>query len=314
MERAMADNGSEVAKRAAAAASRLKLVQADLADEPEPVRLAHLRDEVDRALAGLGPDDREPFLKELMARFPVWESAAAPVPAPVVAENPEAEAALAGVKDPAYLVERLTTLAASMPEAERAAVGAKLAAAFGIAASAAPAPAASGDDALKRFAKLVESEGVALDPARLAESAEVLVKFASSLDQWVWNAWQGRLAPKSAVRRREMVSKSIAQYAGGAPGATIATVTGDVERLRQLILALISAVNQSGTLFAQRWLEKFSVAAIEQAAEPATVWEGKPVKCWKKYVELAGPLERSAIEKDIVEAVADYVDTLMRSR
>lgn len=311
----MSENGSEVAKRAAAAANRLRLVQADLADEQESVRLAHLRDEVDRALAGLGPEDREPFLKELMARFPVWESAAAPAPAAAAAKDPEAEAALAGLNDPSYLAERLTKLASSMPEAERAAIGAKLAAAFGVAGPAAPAaPAASGDEILKRFGKLVESESATLDPAKLAEAAEVLVKFASSLDQWVWNAWQGRLAPRSAVRRREMVVKSIAHYASGAPGVTIATVTGDVERLRQLILALISAVNQSGTLFAQRWLEKFSVAAIEQAAEPATVWEGKPVKCWKKYVELAGPLERSAIEKDIVEAVADYVDTLMRSR
>src|ERR1700753_1184433 len=68
-------------------ANRLRLVQIDYADRGDEVRRGHLTDEIEHALAAIAPDERVAFLRELDARFPVWD------PEADVEETIEVEAA-----------------------------------------------------------------------------------------------------------------------------------------------------------------------------------------------------------------------------
>src|SRR2546423_9776620 len=79
---------STLATLAEATAHRLRLVQADAADDPPEARAKVLSEQIREALAKVVPEQRQQFLTELETRFPVFEDgdAAAPQAAEAPAE------------------------------------------------------------------------------------------------------------------------------------------------------------------------------------------------------------------------------------
>jgi hypothetical protein len=87
-----------------------------------------------------------------------------------------------------------------------------------------------------------------------------------------------------------------------------------MERLRQLTAALISSVSQAGRTFAQKHVEKFSPSEIEAIAKMGGggLLVSQEVRCWRKYVELAGPVDAISIEGELLAAIAGYAESLMK--
>jgi len=64
---------AEEALWASGLAARLKLIQANFADDPPSVRQGYLTEEIERALKQVSPTRRKLYLDSLAERFPAWE-------------------------------------------------------------------------------------------------------------------------------------------------------------------------------------------------------------------------------------------------
>ena len=65
---------SEEALWASGLASRLRLIQANFADDPSSVRQGYLLEEIERALKPVSPTRRKNYLDSLAERFPARQS------------------------------------------------------------------------------------------------------------------------------------------------------------------------------------------------------------------------------------------------
>jgi hypothetical protein len=157
--------------------------------------------------------------------------------------------------------------------------------------------------------------GEHVDQASVCELAAMLVEFAASLDQVVWSTWK-IVSPNSPLKRSTPAKVAMAKFASGDPGVTREQIRADLERLRQLAAAMTASVNQAGKVYAQKHLEKFAPGEIEQLAKMSSgaggVLVGHEVKCWRKYVELAGPMDAQAIERELIGAMSGYAESLLK--
>src|SRR5260221_3061273 len=64
---------SEESLWASGLSSRLRLIQANFADDPSSVRQGYIIEEIERALKPVSPTKRVVFLDSLKERFPDWE-------------------------------------------------------------------------------------------------------------------------------------------------------------------------------------------------------------------------------------------------
>src|SRR5467141_2975812 len=64
---------SEEALWASGLASRLRLIQANFADDPSSERQGHIIEEIERAVSAVSPTRRKTYLESLAERFPAWE-------------------------------------------------------------------------------------------------------------------------------------------------------------------------------------------------------------------------------------------------
>ena len=64
---------SEEALWASGLASRLRLIQANFADDPSSVRQGYLVEEIERAIKPVAPSRRQTYLDCLAERFPSWD-------------------------------------------------------------------------------------------------------------------------------------------------------------------------------------------------------------------------------------------------
>ncbi len=299
---------SDLSTKVASVANRLRLLQLDFADDAPDARRDALADEIERALAQIVPDQREQFLHRLQEMFPTWDGNVE------VAPKAEQSAGASGVderelKNASFLVERLVALSPKMSDEERAAVTGRL-----VKAGLAPPPTTGGfpDAAAERLrARLSIPASTAFDAARTVELAGMLVELALSLDQVVWNTWK-QVAPRSELRRTGDLPRTLSRFATGDQDVARGQVKQDLERVRQLTAALISSVAQAGRQFAQRHSVRFSVDAIKDAAGPGTMLKPQAVKCWEKYVELAGPLDSAALENELLQSIAKYAEDLVK--
>lgn len=299
----------EQTRLVAATANRLRLIQSDLADESAEVRREHMAEVVERSLKGLAPDDRESFLTELEAAFPSWDGNVR-----VVDTGPSAAAAPADqreLKDPSFLVARLAEIAPTLTDVQRRVLTDRLREA-GLAPQASAGPAWP-DEALDKFKAKLQLRDGEPDAERVLDLVTMLAEAVSSLDQLTWTTWK-TVSPRSAVRRPAPLGQSMGRFVAGDSEVGRGQVAQDVERVRQLTAALISAVSQIGRQFAQGHLAKFSPTEIAALAgmEGGSLLVSKEVKCWRKYVELAGALDESAIEAEIMQVLAAYAESLMK--
>ncbi len=292
---------------AAAAAARLRLVQSDFADESADVRRSYIRDELDRALAGVPPGERLAFLKHLVGNFPVWsDQVDRPPAAQQVAPPPPDEARLS---DPDFLIGRLVEVAGELPAAARAKLGRRLQEAGFLGATAEGWPE---KETTALAAALHVPAGASLDPGRVAGLLSLLVGLASNLDQLVWNTWR-RLAPRSGVQRPGELRDSMRQFTQGTEAGTREKVATDLELLRRLTAALVSSVSRVGPQFAKQCVARFSPSQIEWAVknEGGGILLSREVRCWRKYAELAESLDEATVEAEIMEIIVESAESLL---
>jgi len=297
------------AKLVAATANRLRLVQSDFADEPEQVRKDYLSDEIQRALGTLIPNERKAFLDELKQYFPTWDAKVEVriEKAPVQTKTDQGE-----LKDPGFLVSRLAELAPQLNEQQKRAIIEKLRQ-VGLAPSAVMGWPEQPAAALR--AKLQAQPKDALEPGHVLELLTLCVELTASLDQVVWTTWR-TIAPKSAIRRPAGLIKNMARFAAADADVPRGQVSHDLERLRQLVAAVVAAIGNAGRQFAHNYATKFSPTEIEglAAMERGGMLVSKEVKNWRKYVELSAGRDEATIESEIMQAIADYAESLMKGR
>ncbi len=301
---------NDFSHRVAALANRLRLVQIDFADEGPDVRREQLCEEIERATRSMVPQERDAFLNELQDRFPSWDSNVNVAPrveaAPGRSAMDERE-----LKDPSFLVKRLLDLAPSLTEEQKQTFGGRLReAGFAVAGGggAGDWPAAA---AQAVAAELQVPATATLDPTRTLETLTMLVGVAKSLDQLAWNTWR-TVSPKSTIRRSAELHRTVARFATGDQDVSRTQVKQDIERLRQLIAALISAVGRAGGQFAQKQLARLSPAEIESAVGKGGFLASPDAKCWQRYKEIAAAMDASAIERELLDSIANFAESLMK--
>jgi len=162
-------------------------------------------------------------------------------------------------------------------------------------------------------AKLQFGEKDRIDAARALELISLLVEFTCSLDQLVWPTWR-RMSPRSSIAGAGGLRAAIVRFLRGDQDIARGQMAQDLATLRKLTAAMVSAVSQAGRQFASRHLARFSPTEISAlvSMERGGLLVSREVKCWRKYVELAEALNEAVVEKEILEAVANYTESLMK--
>lgn len=295
-------------------ANRLRLIQADVADEAGEVRSEMIADEIDRAVSTLIPDDRERFLGYLEDRFPHWESGgAAPARA---AESGQASAKSVSAtdmkefNDPSYLLRRLCQLAGTMSSEQKFAAAKELRK-HGISAAVEGGMPPEALDALRASLKLRDQEQIS--PENALEFIGLAVEHVLNQDQLAWRVWKD-LAPKSLVRRRADLRQTLIRFITGDGDVGKDLVIEDLSKLRQLSAALISSTGQAAEVMSQQ-MSRLHPGSIESLARPEKkALESIDVACWRKYRELAEPLDSESVRLEVKRAVGEFTERMMRTR
>ncbi|MFA6045576.1 MAG: hypothetical protein WC718_11380 [Phycisphaerales bacterium] len=319
----MIEPSSDRARRLAGLSQRLRVMHAQLADQPSDMRSEQLRDAVQREISILAPQERDGFLAELMEQFPTW-SAGGGAAAPARAEAP--------VKDPRALTEKLIEACRGLSEGERGAIVARLAAAGLIQVQqvqreaapevkskptyvgepvAAPVAAAAPVSASAAANELRKAIGVLpeapLDQGRVLEMAAILAEFTLRLEPWACTYWKD-IAPDAKATVFQTLNKDLARYATGDEKVTKMQLANNVYNLRSLISLLMKGVVEAGKQFARDHLQRFSVEEIRKAAGPGSLVTSEDVKCWRQYVKLMEGTDTAGIEKRLKQLLAKDVD------
>jgi len=297
----------ERSRHVVATANRLRMVQVGFADEAAPARRQYLSEELKQALAKVLPTERAAFLEELRSNFPTWDQQ-------VELGNQQAAASqtdLAELRDPSFLVTRLIELSAHLTVDQRTVLAHRLAEA-GLSSGGGDWPLEA-DRAFKQKMQIPEDKRV--DAARLMDLAGMLTDFVNSIQQVAWNTWR-TLAPRSTLRNPGRFSLTAAKFAGNDQNVPRGQIAQELDLLRGLIASVIASVGQAGKQFARKHLGTFAPASIQQAAQsegnPPLVGSRWDTYYWRKYDELAKPLDEAAIDAEIMQAIGTYAESLMK--
>lgn len=285
--------GGDGGNRPAAMLARLAGLHAEVAGLAPEVRRTRLAALIERDAGSLSPAERSASLEELGVMLGDVRAALGSA-AGTGGGGEDGASDLSKVDDVPALVARLIELAPTMAESQRSVAKWQLRDA-GLGGEAAGGAAAG-----------------AGERGRSPEVQAALAEFAASLDQLVWSTWR-TIAPESDLRRPAPIKGSLKRVMDGEGGEEAsAVVRGDIERLRQLTAALIAAIGQAGRQFAQRHSERFAPVELERAArdEGARSIEGR---AWEKYRQLAAGEDADTVQRDMMAAIAGYVETVMRS-
>ncbi len=304
----MSETPKDLAQLALATANRLRQVQADFADHTPEARQEYLSDEVERVISSLVPNQREGFLDALRDHFPTWDANMAAAPA--AGSGGQAAASQSPTdqrewNDVSFVLERVIELAKPLDTQQKHRLAGRLAEA-GISLPGNLAVPPKIIDELKTALKIDGSHQV--DPARLIEMAVGLAMFANSLDQLVWQIWKN-IAPKSTLRSSGL-QNTLRRFTQGDSDVSL---SNDLEQLRHLTAALLSAISQIGTQFGQQHLARFAPHEIESMVvlEKGSIFVSKEVKCWQKYKELAKSFDDTAmIDSQVRQIIAGFVEAM----
>ena len=295
-----------------ATANRLRLIQADFADETEQVRRDYLADEIQRALGGLVPEERGVFLKELGDRFPTWDQKVDISDKPALPVQGAMD--LKELKDPSFLVSRLLELAPGLSAMAKDAIVAQLQKAGLVAVGSSEFPA---EVVAALRPKLQLAAGEMPAAANILELAGLLAEFAHSLDQLIWQTWR-TISPRTKIGPPRQMLRTLGRFAIADRDTPRGQVTQDLERTRQAVAAIISAISQTSKMFAHNYAAKYAPAEVEALTNIEGGWGlgSKEAKNWKRYAELVPSKDavgfEAAIENEIRQGLADYAEALMR--
>ncbi len=298
----------------ASLARRLRLIQADGADEAPAIRRRRLSDEIARALEDVPPADRGGFLAALMERFPAGAPAedvpaeAEPGPAPSPSGGDEAD-----LRDPDVLLARLVALLPGL-EASRKNDMARALQEAGLNLG---QPAGWPAEREERFRQQVlEGRQGPISPERVLESLRVLLDFVSTLDPIVWHTWRAvasKAETKPAFRPPAgSVRTTFTRFLQEDDTLAASQPQEDLDRLRRVVAALVCAIARGSQHFASRYWSELSPGAIERLVETETtfVWR-KERACWRKYCQVARHLDEAGMEDAVVRAIAECAISLV---
>lgn len=293
---------------AAGAAARLRYLQANFADDSRENRESFLEDELKKLLAPVPAGKRQLYLDALAEKFPTWESLATATTAPAAGAAAPGEMSPDDIWTlflktlPRYTLEQRETIRRRLADAGFVHV--------------------AGDsldtDALVEITqKLKLSPADKIDAARLGKLFAALAEVCIMTDQLAWNVWKG-LAPKSPIRRdgsagdlRTALRRSVT---GDAEVSSV-QITRQLEKMRQLIAGLLASLGPAGKNFARRFQTRYSPEAIRDIVKMeggSSIFGNADSKLWKKYTELAGEISEGSIQTDMMDAVAQYAEDLMK--
>jgi hypothetical protein len=295
---------SERGKRLAALSARLRVLHSELAGQDAELRSEQLQDEVKRAISGLAPNEREPFLLALMEQFPSWSEGLTPAaPPPAMA----AAAPAAEIRDPKVLVDKLIENSRFLSDSDRAAITQKLAGAgfavVQVKESAGGLPAAEMVE-FKKALQIPADQDVSA--ARVVETASILAEFLLKLEPWACTYWRD-LAPDAKNTVFQTLNKELPRFVSGDEKVTKEVIQKSAYRLRSLVSLLMKGVMEAGRQFARDHLTKYSMDAIKQAA-PREMFKADEYRYWKQYERLMEGVDGSSIELRLKQVIAKDVD------
>jgi hypothetical protein len=304
-----ASDKNKIESRVLETANRLRLIQADFADENKQTRRDYLCEEIEKVLASIVPAERNEFLRRLLERFPTGSFVAQP--AERKSEN-EGGSMIgeSRIRNVDFLIQNLLEIIPTLTEEQKVIIDKSLQEA-GLRTEVKNRDSIDLNQELR--AKLEIRGERSLDAKELAELSAMLVEFVLKLEPVVWNTWRA-LSPRSAIRPQGALGKKIGQFLCKDAEASGSPVDDDLKVLQRLIAAMTTAVSRAGGQFAKRHLAKFSPSEIAALVkmEPGSVFVSHEVKCWRKYVELAETLNEDAIDMEIRKAIVDYVESLAK--
>ena len=286
-------------------ASRLRLIQANFADDPTSVRQGYIIEEIERALKPVSPTRRRAYLDSLAERFPAWngERAAAPPADPTVR---------AALVTPEEMVAGLIELAPTLSAESRASFASQLQAA-GLTVKEAAAATLELPPELQK--KLGMPAGKALQVERAVKLLVITADMTLTLDQLAWALWK-QLAPKSAIRKEAELNRLAGAYLAGDAEVSTAQLMQPVEKTRRLIAGLLGAVGRASSTYAKKYVACLSPEVIEDWAKmEKKTFESLEAACWRKFLQQARDhASEGAIEHEIQEAVAKAAENLILGR
>jgi hypothetical protein len=302
---------TERGRRLAALSQRLRMLHTELAEQSPEMRVEQLRDEVQRAVSSMPPQEREGFLSELAQQFPLWSASNGTMPKAA----PAAATAAPLPTDPKSLAEMLIELGRGMSQAEKDAVTARLSAGgFStvvkevVRESGGGGGAAFPPAALAEFKKAVglPADGE-VNPGRLLELAALLTEFTLKIEPWACSYWRD-LAPDAKNPIYQTLNKEFPRYVSGDDKITKEAMHKSVYKLRSLVSLLMKGVMEAGKQFARDHMTRYSMEAVRESA-PKETFKSDEYRCWKQYERLMEGVDAPAIEKRIKQLIAKDVDT-----
>jgi hypothetical protein len=293
---------SEESLWASGLAARLRTLQASFADDDPATRRDFIVQEIERALKGFVPEQRQARLQALSAWFPVWQGTRPAAPAQLPMEAP-AEA-------PEDLLEKLLAALPNLSAAQREQFIARLQEA-GLASEPATSSIAVAPEILKRLGL---PDTTTFDAARVATAFALLLDMALALDQFVWKIWK-EVAPRSLVRQEADLGKLSGQYLAASTDVSAAQVRSTVEKTRKLLASCVGATRPAAAAFARERSRLLNPMEIEALARPeASAFKSIESVCWRKYKdqlykEYGG---EQMMERAIQDALVRQVETLFR--
>jgi hypothetical protein len=297
---------SEASSWAQELAGRLWMLQTSFADDPPAARQEYLIEEIERSLKEVADNKRAEYLDALAHRFP----------GPERLDVPSGDSTLALVepvkKTAEEVAEELLGRAAELTKESKAQLAERFQA-IGLA----PPPGRGLDLPPELRGKLGLTPNQPMDEERLNKLFAALLETVVILDNLIWNLWK-TIAPKSVVRRDsgDGFRRTVGHYVAGDREVATLQVTQLLEKTRQLLAGLLSAIGPTGETYARHHLQTFAPEKIRTAVEAGSsgFLSNVEQKCWRRYVALASELNGPAIEKQIVDAIVSYTEQVVLGR
>jgi len=295
---------SEASSWAQEVAGRLRMLQTSFADDSPATRQEYLVEEIERSLKGIVENSRAEYLGALARRFPGPErvGAVSPKATPVPVEPVK--------KTVEEIAEELLGRVGELTEQGKARLAERFQASGLIAR-----PGQAVDLPPELRAKLGLRPDQVVDEERLSKLCAALLETVATLDNLVWNLWK-TIAPKSAVQRDpgDGFRRTVGRYLAGDREVATLQIKQILEKTRQLLAGLLSAIGPTGESYARHHLETFAPEKIRATVETGGFLTNVEQKCWRRYVTLAGELNGPTIEKQIVDAIVTYTEEIVSGR
>ncbi len=295
---------TEEALWASGLASRLKLLQANCADDAPATRQTYITEEIDRALKGVVPAKRKLYLDALAELFPAWQSGqTVPIAPTPLSAAPES---------PSELLARFIQVVSTLPPETKAEFVQKLREADIVPESGPAATIELAPDAQK---KVGLPPGTPLHIERAVKLLVIESEAVLALDQLGWTLWK-QMASRSTIRKDFEMVKLSGQYLGGDAEVSTQQLIQALEKTRRLVAGLMGAVGRAGNTYAKKLVARLSPEVIEDLAKMERKWtESVEVTAWRIFQRLAKEhLSEPAIENGIQEAMVKVAEDLMTGR